>query len=447
MTLTLDPELLDAAVENAVSVRRDLHQHAELGLLEFRTASRVAARLSELGLAVAYGRDVMSAEERFGVPSEPQMSQAFALAQKEDGVAEFLDAMAGGFTGVVATLDTGKPGPTVALRVDMDALPILEARTAGHVPATQGFRSSHEGVMHACGHDAHTAIGLALAEIMVGQRDRLRGRVKFIFQPAEEGGRGALPMMRAGVVDDVDYLVAIHVGVGVPSGTLRPAVSGYLASTKMDVVFRGQAAHAGGQPDAGRNALIAAAHAVLGLYGIARHQGGRSRVNVGVLKAGSGRNVIADEALLQLEVRGESEEILEYMESRCRAVLAGAAAGEEVAHDITMMGKTTTAVSDVALAELLTEAAKDVPNLTIISETYTAGGSEDASYFMQRVQERGGQATYCVIGTDLPSGHHTPTFDIQEKDLPAGLHALALSLARLTEEPVRVSDNINLDKD
>lgn len=435
MSLTLDAGILDKAVENAISTRRDLHKHAELGLLEFRTASRVASRLDELGLDLAYGRDVMDAETRYGLPPEDQVNTAFALAKKEGGVESFLAAMEGGFTGVVATLDTGRPGPTVALRVDMDALPILEAATTEHRPAQEGFRSNHEGVMHACGHDVHTAVGLSLAEIMVQHRDHLHGKIKFIFQPAEEGGRGALPMTNAGVVDDVDYLVAIHVGVGVPSGTLRPAVTGHLASTKMDVVFHGQAAHAGGQPDEGRNALIAASHAVLGLYGIARHQDGRSRVNVGVLKAGSGRNVIADEASMLIEVRGENEEILKYMEGRARAVLEGAAVAEGVTHEIKMMGTTTTATSDSSLSHILHDAAKAVPNLNIIPEPYVTGGSEDATFFMRRVQERGGQATYCVIGTDLPTGHHTPTFDIQEKDLPAAIHALALSLARLTEEP------------
>jgi aminobenzoyl-glutamate utilization protein A len=377
----------------------------------------------------------MDTETRYGLPPEAQVDQAFARAREEGGAAAFLAAMEGGFTGVVGTLDTGKPGPTVGLRVDMDALPILEAASAEHVPAQEGFRSRHEGVMHACGHDAHTAIGLSLAEIMVQQRAHLRGRIKFIFQPAEEGGRGALPMTNAGVVDDVDYFIAIHVGTGIPSGVLRPAVTGHLASTKMDVVFRGQAAHAGGRPDEGRNALVAAAHAVLGLYGIARHHQGRSRVNVGVLKAGSGRNVIPDEASLLIECRGETEEILQYMENRCRAVLAGAAAAEEVSHEIKLMGKTTTATSDTALSEIVCDAASAVANLEIIAPPHITGGSEDATYFMRRVQERGGQAIYCVIGTDLPSGHHTPTFDIQERDLPAGIHALALALARLTEEP------------
>lgn len=435
MEAKIEPEVLENAVRKAVAIRRDLHKYAEPGLIEFRTASLVAARLEELGLAIRLGREVMEADTRYGLPSEDVVRRAFVAAKEEGGASAYLPAMEGGFTGVVGTLDTGKPGPTIALRADMDALPILEADGSEHFPAREGFRSVHHGVMHACGHDVHTAVGLAVAEILSQMRGDLRGKIKFVFQPGEEGGRGALPMTQAGVVDDVDYFIAIHVGVGVPSGTLCPAVTGHLASTKMDVTFHGRAAHAGGWPQQGRNALIAASHAVLGLYGIARHRDGRSRVNVGVLRAGSGRNVIADEASMLMEVRGETEEILQYMVGRSHAVIAGAAASEEVEHHIEIMGSTTTASSDAALTELVHEAARGVPHLDVVTAPHVTGGSEDATYFMRRVQERGGQAIYCAIGSDLPSGHHTPAFDIQERDLPAAIHALALSLVRLSDQP------------
>jgi aminobenzoyl-glutamate utilization protein A len=416
----------------AVRTRRDLHRFPELGMIEFRTASIVAERLSALGLDVKLGREVMDSASRMGMPSEAALDRAYQDAAANGAPGKFLPAFAGGHTGVVATLKGKAPGPTIALRVDMDALPILENDTQAHLPAREGFVSSRPGVMHACGHDGHTAIGLAVAEALTGMRDQLSGTIKFIFQPGEEGGRGALPMVKAGVVDDVDYFIAIHLGTGVPSRTFRPAVHGHLASAKLDVSFRGRAAHAGGRPEEGRNALLAAAQAVVGLYGISRHHAGRSRINVGTLKAGSGRNVIADEATLAMEVRGETEAIADYMLERAKAVLNGAAMAQDVAVDIRLAGRTTVAASDEKLSQRLASALQGrLTGVEIDAEAHVTGGSEDATYFMRRVQERGGQAIYAVVGSDIPSGHHTPEFDIDETDFPWAIEALTTGIAAL----------------
>jgi aminobenzoyl-glutamate utilization protein A len=419
----------------AVKTRRDLHRFPELGMIEFRTASIVAERLTALGLDVRLGREVMDSASRMGMPSEAALDHAYRDAEANGAPAKFLTAFAGGHTGVVATLKGSAPGPTIALRVDMDALPILENDTQAHLPAREGFVSTRPGVMHSCGHDGHTAIGLAVAEVLSGMKDSLHGTVKFIFQPGEEGGRGALPMVNAGVVDDVDYFIAIHLGTGVPSRTFRPAVHGHLASAKLDVTFRGRAAHAGGNPDEGRNALLAAANAVVGLYGISRHHAGRSRVNVGTLKAGSGCNVIADEATMAMEVRGETEAIADYMLERAEAVLKGAALAQDVAVEIKLAGRTTVASSDEALSQRLAAALSGrLTGVDVDAASHVTGGSEDATYFMRRVQERGGQAIYAVVGSDIPSGHHTPEFDIDEKDFPWAIEALATGIAALGAE-------------
>ncbi|HQT85738.1 MULTISPECIES: amidohydrolase [Acidiphilium] len=419
----------------AIATRRDLHRHPELGLTEFRTASIVADRLTRLGLDVKLGRAVMDSASRVGIPSEAELDRAYHDAEQAGAPAAFLPALAGGHTGVVATLHGSSPGPVIALRVDMDALPILENDTQAHRPAREGFASTRTGIMHACAHDGHTAIGLAVAELLAGARDRLHGTVKFIFQPGEEGGRGALPMVKAGVVDDVDYFIAIHLGTGVPSAVLRPSVRGHLASVKLDVTFRGKAAHAGGRPEEGRNALLAASSAVVGLYGISRHHSGRSRVNVGTLRAGSGRNVIADEAVMSMEVRGETEAIADYMAERAEAVLRGAAIAQDVAVDIRIAGRTTVAASDERLAEHFAATLTGLTGVAIETAPHVTGGSEDATFFMRRVQERGGQAIYAVVGSDIPSGHHTPEFDINEADFPWAIEALATGIMGLGTQP------------
>jgi aminobenzoyl-glutamate utilization protein A len=427
--------VLPDVVARAVATRRDLHRFPELGMIEFRTASIVAERLAALGLDVKLGREVMDSASRMGMPSEAALELAYRDAETAGAPPKFLAALAGGHTGVVGTLRGAAPGPTIALRVDMDALPILENDTQAHLPAREGFVSARPGVMHACAHDGHTAIGLAVAEMLAGVKDRLHGTVKFIFQPGEEGGRGALPMVNAGVVDDVNYFIAIHLGTGVPSRTFRPTVLGHLASAKLDVRFRGRAAHAGGRPEEGRNALLAAASAVVGLYGIARHHAGRSRINVGTLKAGSGRNVIADEATMAMEVRGETEAIADYMLQRAEAVLKGAALAQDVTVEIKLAGRSTVASSDEALSRRLAESLSGrLPGVEIDPGSHVSGGSEDATYFMRRVQERGGQAIYAVVGSDIPSGHHTPEFDIDENDFPWAIEALATGILALGKE-------------
>lgn len=433
MDLTIDKGILQKAQARAIDTRRDIHKHAELGLIEFRTAALVANRLNELGLDVSVGKEIMDESSVYGLPPEEAVAQGFERAVEEGADRALIERMRGGCTGVVGVLDTGRPGPTLALRADMDALPIVEHGGSDHVPAREGFLSIHEGVMHACGHDAHTAVGLAVAELLAANRDKLSGKVKFIFQPAEEGGRGSLPMTTHGVVDDVDHFIAIHVGVGVPSGVLCPAVTGHLASEKWDVSFEGKAAHAGGWPEQGANAVLAASNAVVSLYGISRHREGRTRINVGVINGGSGRNVIADKASLIMELRGETQDILDYLTRRGEAVIKGAALAQDVTANIQIVGKTTTAGSDAGLGRKIADACTTVEGLQLRLDPHITGGSEDATFMMHRVQERGGDAVYCAIGSDLPSGHHTPRFDIQEADLGPAIEALAKALISLSQ--------------
>ncbi len=139
-------------------------------------------------------------------------------------------------------------------------------------------------MMHACGHDGHTAIGLGLAHTLKQFESGLHGVIKLIFQPAEEGTRGARAMVDAGVVDDVDYFTAVHIGTGVPAGTVVCGSDNFMATTKFDAHFTGTAAHAGAKPEDGHNALLAAAQATLALHAIAPHSEGASRVNVGVCR-------------------------------------------------------------------------------------------------------------------------------------------------------------------
>ncbi|HDR2471061.1 M20 family metallo-hydrolase [Enterobacter soli] len=406
--------------------RRDFHHFAESGWVEFRTAAKVAEILDHLGFELAMGRDVVDAESRMGLPDAQTLAKEFARAREQGAPEKWLAAFEGGFTGIVATLRTGRPGPTIAFRVDMDALDLSEALDESHRPFRDGFASCNPGMMHACGHDGHTTIGLGLAQVLKKNEAQLNGTIKLIFQPAEEGTRGARAMVAAGALDGVDYFTAVHIGTGVPAGTVICGSDNFMATTKFDVRFTGVAAHAGGKPEEGRNALLAAAQAALALHSIAPHSEGASRVNVGVMQAGSGRNVVPASALLKVETRGESEAINQYVFERAQSAIAGAAALYGVSAETHLMGAATSSTPSPAWVNYLREQASQVTGvLHAIDKVKAPAGSEDATLMMARVQQNGGLASYMVFGTDLSAGHHNEKFDFDEQIMNVAVETLA----------------------
>ncbi|UMX91101.1 amidohydrolase [Klebsiella pneumoniae] len=405
--------------------RRRFHLHAESGWLASCTASKVADILDGLGYQLALGRDVIDADSRMGLPDRrprPGLSNVPANRARRE---RWLPAFEGGFAAAAATLDTGRPGQLLAC-VDMDALDLNEQHDDSHRPHRDHFASCNAGMMHACGHDGHTAIGLGLAHVLKQYAAQLNGVIKLIFQPAEEGTRGARAMVAAGVVDDVDYFTAIHIGTGVPAGTVVCGGDNFMATTKFDVQFSGVAAHAGGKPEDGRNALLAAAQAALGLHAIPPHSAGASRVNVGVMQAGTGRNVVPSSALLKVETRGESEAINQYVFERAQHVVAGAAAMYEARYELRMMGAATASAPSPAWVDYLREQAARVPGVQQAVDRIAApAGSEDATLMMARVQARGGLASYMIFGTELSAGHHNEKFDFDESVMAVAVETLA----------------------
>ena len=424
---------VDEAQSKIIGWYRDFHRHPEPGWTEFRTGSIVVRELTRLGYEVKYGPEVIEEGAMMGVPSEKVLKEKQEQAVEQGGDPEIIARMEGGKTGVVTTLDTGRPGPTLAFRVDMDANEVNEAQDESHRPFAEGFSSVNKGIMHACGHDAHTAIGLGLAEVLMGVKDQLAGRIKIIFQPAEEGVRGAKSMMEAGVVDDVDVLIGVHVGtLARKLGMVIAGGGGFLATTKLDATFRGESSHAGGKPEAGKNALLAGATAALNLHAISRHSSGTTRINVGTLMAGSGRNVIPDRAELKIETRGSETHLNEYVRERSLKILRGAADMYEVDLDVKEAGGALGGEVDEELVQKIAGIAEEVPGVTEIQPHGSVGGSEDFTYFMSKVQERGGQATFTLVGTDVKGGHHNPYFDLQEEALPLAVKLLAEAARQIT---------------
>lgn len=413
-----------ALQEKSVSYRRDFHKYPETGWLEMRTSAVIAKVLTGLGYEVLTGRDVCEPSSRMGVPSDAALKEHADLVKRQNVPLEFMsDDMQEGFTGVVGILRCGK-GPVVALRFDIDALGLCEIPELGHRPSREGFASVHEGMMHACGHDGHAAIGLTTAEILVKIRDKLHGTVKLLFQPGEEGARGAKAMVDKGHLDDVDYLIGAHIAPdgGPDNADVTPGTYGSLATAKYDMIFHGKAAHAGGFPEQGSNALLAAACAAMNLAAIPRHSEGASRINIGTLHAGTGRNVIPDEAVMEVEVRGETTKINRYMGECATRICRSAAKMYDCTCEIRLMGAAESQYSDPELVERISVLIKNhLPGLRVSGNPNAKNwGSEDISLMMNRVKERGGQAVYMRLMTTMSSAQHTRGFDFDESVLTKG---------------------------
>ena len=410
--------------EKTMLRRRDLHRHPEAGWTEFRTASIVIETLTGLGYEVRFGNDVISEKDMMGVPDEKTLARHMQRAIAQGANPALVEKMSGGKTGVVGIMKFSKPGPTVALRFDMDCNEVTESADPKHRPAAEGFASVNIGCMHACGHDGHTSAGLTIAEILANLKNELAGTVKFIFQPAEEGVRGAKAMMCKGIVDDVNFLLAAHL-MKPKVGYVAYDVSGFLATSKFDAEFTGVPAHAGAAPETGKNSLLAAATAALNIHAIPRHSDGTSRINVGVLNAGSGRNVIASSAILKVETRGVTSSVNEYIYHCAEKIIKNSAAMYDNTVTITQMGGAAGGNNSPALVDFIGQTVKRIGIFDEIGTVSDPGGSEDCSYFMECVQQNGGQAAYLIIGANITTVNHHLFFDFDETALTLETQLLA----------------------
>ena len=418
--------------QRLISLRREFHMYPEAGWTEFRTTVRIIEELMSEGIPVRWGKDIHSPEHMLGLPSADILEQAWQQALKQTGREDILAPMRGGYTGCIAEIDGALPGKTTVLRVDIDSCQLDESSDISHIPAKEGFASRYPGCMHACGHDAHAAIGVGAAKLLWQRRDKLCGTVYVLFQPAEEGLRGAASMTVSALPEGCNHLIGLHVGVlDRPSGTVAASSHGFLSSTKLDILFHGKAAHAGICPELGRNALAAGAKAALELLALPEKHSGLCRVNVGTFHAGSGRNVIPAEAHLAVETRSDDSEQNVQLCYEAKAICSEAANAYGCTVDILKMGGANGAECDASLAEHVSYVLDRMPQVTQVLTSVPFGGSEDITTIMRAVQTGGGQATELIIASPLIAPHHSSRFDIDEKVIPLGaeiLFELGLSL-------------------
>ncbi|NJM06053.1 amidohydrolase [Candidatus Gracilibacteria bacterium] len=384
---------LDAAAalqDEIVAIRRDLHMYPELGFQEFRTAQIVAEQLGALGYEV------------------------------QTGV---------GKTGVVGLLGSGDPDQrTVLLRFDMDALPIQEEND---VP----YRSQTPGVMHACGHDAHVAVGIGVAKLLAKHRDELNGTIKLMFQPAEEGLGGAMAMIQDGVLDGpkVDVALGLHVASQLPLG-MAVVRSGPMmaASDKLQITVRGKGGHAA-HPDQTIDAVLVAAHIVVALQTIvARNLDPEEPgvITVGAINAGKAANVIAETAELRGSIRSFNPAVRQLLHKRIHEVASGVATALGAEADVEVVLGVDATVNAPEPTALMYAAASAVFGSEKINTTYRTTGGEDFSAVLARVP---GNFFFLGARNDergLNFPHHNPRFDIDESCLHQGVAILCDAAVR-----------------
>ncbi|HVO35423.1 MAG TPA: amidohydrolase [Gemmatimonadales bacterium] len=378
----------DTEFAELVATRRDLHAHPELGFQEHRTAGLVAERLAALGYQVTTGV---------------------------------------GKTGVVGVLrGTGATGSgpvrTVLLRADMDALPIQEANQVV-------YRSTVPGAMHACGHDAHVAVGLAVARRLAASRGNWRGAVKFAFQPAEEGGNGALAMIEDGVLENphVDAAFGLHVMNNLPLGTIAATAGPIMGSVdKFTITIRGKGGHAA-MPHEAVDPILAAAHIVAALQSMVSRAADpfdQLVVSVTQIKAGDAFNVIPETAELGGTVRSMGGRPYDEAPGRLTVITNGVASALGCSAAVEYVRQTPATINDEAMTQLVARiAAQLVGEGAVLTAARTLGG-EDFSFFLRRVP-----GCFAWVGSQNPAKgfdapHHSPRFDIDEAAMPTGVELL-----------------------
>ncbi|MEE8390892.1 MAG: amidohydrolase [Anaerolineae bacterium] len=379
----------EALREQLVAWRRDFHIHPELGFQEHRSAGIIADRLRELGYQV------------------------------QTGVAH---------TGVVGLLKGKQPGPVVMVRFDMDALPITEENETEYVSQTQG-------VMHACGHDAHMAMGLGVATLMAQHRDEMAGTLKLVFQPGEEGMNGAEMMVQEGVLENPrpDLFLSTHVWSDKPVGTIDVTPGAVMAAAdRWTCTVRGKGGH-GAMPHQTVDPIVATAQIVTALQTIVSRNVSpleTAVVTVGSVHGGDAFNVIPAQVELTGTIRTYSPQVKEMVWRRVREVIEGVAAACGVEAELEIVILTPAVINTVEVAEVVRAAAEAVIGPENVFSGERTMGSEDAAFFMQDVP-----GCYFFVGAanaerGLNAPHHNPRFDIDEDALPLGVAVMMRTLGQ-----------------
>jgi amidohydrolase len=357
--------------------RRYFHENPELALKEFKTARKV-----------------------------DQILRSFGIETK---------MLAGGI-GVGGYLKGGKPGKTVALRADIDALPMPEETNVS-------YKSKTPGMMHACGHDAHTAMLLGAAQILAAEKKELPGDVVFIFQPAEETGEGAKKVVEEGVLDKVDGIFGIHVSTLFPTGTLNFRPGPLMAAGDFfDVKISGKGGH-GGSPHLAVDPIAMAAQAIAAIQTIVSREIDpleSAVVSICKMQAGGAYNIIPDFATFGGTLRSHNPELRDYLPKRMEEIIKGVVAGMRGSYEFTLHKRFPVTANDETVTSFVVKISEKLFGADKVLQMRPLMGSEDFSYYLEKVP-----GTFVFLGAKneakgIIHPHHHPKFDLDEDALPKG---------------------------
>jgi amidohydrolase len=382
-------ELDAATTQELITHRRHLHSYPELSFKEDETARYIAGQLDAIG-----------------------------VDKVKRGV---------GGTGVVAEIRGQRRGRSVLVRADMDGLPLTET---ADVP----FRSTRAGVMHACGHDVHMAIGLGLARWLAERRQELPGMVRFAFQPAEEQAGGAKPMIDEGALDGIDRVVGLHVWSQLPTGQVAVPPGVVMASADMfTLTIRGRGGH-GALPHLTVDAVVIAAEVVIALQTLVSRETSPIApvvITLGSVHGGTAANIVAGEVVIQGTLRTFDAKLRQHLLARIAQLTEGIAGAMRGSSEFRHDSGTPPVVNDPAMAKLVSDAAASVVGEEAVVPSDPLMVAEDFAYFLEA---RPG--CFFVLG-GAPDGppvvHHTPEFRIDERCLPIGLQVMTAAVLRLLQ--------------
>lgn len=384
-----------------VLYRRLFHKIPELGFEEVKTTKEIIKILENFNCKLYYGR-----------------------ALYESGAESKMSDIDKGFTGVMAEFGTA---PYFLFRADIDGLKIKETADITHLPNIFGFASTN-GNMHACGHDGHIALALALCE----RFSKTGEAVRVLFQPAEEGVRGARSMADF-ITEDVDGFLSYHIGLGEEKGYIGVGTTDFLATTKLDMSFFGKAAHAANAPEKGISALTIAMAFMDMIKDLTIDAHSKKFINIGIINGGGQRNAVMDKITLGMDLRSDSDEAMDEMLESMEKIAKCVSEAKGGKYEMNVLARANAYKEEnIGLVDRVIEKLK--ANEIKTHRMPSFGASEDVTFYLKKLKSRGVPAMHMMLGTNLKGPHHSDTFDFDEEDLEFFYKAIGLAYDEMKEE-------------